>query len=58
MRLDERVILQRVLRALDISRSQWVRRILEAKVNDILWRDAQETRPRHTQEAIDVSGVA
>ena len=47
MRLDERVILQRVPGALDISGSQRVRRILKAKVNDILRRDAQETRPRN-----------
>jgi len=46
MRLDEGVVPQRVLRAFDIGRGQRVRRILEAKVDNILWRDAQETRLR------------
>ena len=30
----------------------------KAEVDDILWRDAQETRPRHAQEAVDVSRIA
>lgn len=46
MRLDEGVAPQRVPRAFDIGRGQRVRRVLEAKVDNILWRDAEETRPR------------
>jgi hypothetical protein len=36
---DERVILQRVFRALYVSNGQRMRRVLKAEVDNILWSD-------------------
>jgi hypothetical protein len=58
MRHHERVIVQRVLSALDINRCQRVRRILQAEIDDILRCDPQEARLGHAQEAIDVRSIA
>ena len=44
--------------ALDVRRRQRVGRVLEPEIDNILRRDPEESRLRHTQEAVDVSGIA
>jgi len=55
---DEWIVLQCVFSAFDVGRCQRVGRVLKAKVDDVLRRNAEETRPRHAQEAVYVSRIA
>ena len=55
---DEGIVLQSVLGALYVGSGQRVRRVLKAKVDNILWGDAQEPSSRDAEKAIDMRGVA
>jgi hypothetical protein len=58
VRLEEGVVLERVLGALDVDGLQLVRGIHELVVDDVLRRHPQEARLRHGEEAADVGRVA
>ena len=57
VRLEEGVVLQRVLRALHVHLLELVRRVLEVEVDDVLWRHAQEACLGNAEEAVDVGRV-
>src|SRR3974390_180541 len=54
---DKRVILECVFCTLYVNSGQRMRRVLKAKVDNILWCDAQEPRSRRAEEAIDMRSV-
>ena len=58
MGLEERVVLESVLGALDVDLLQVVGRILQLEVEDVLGGDAQVLRLRHAEELVDVGRVA
>ena len=58
MSLEEGVVLQGVLCALDVDGLQLVRRVFELEVDDVLGRDPEELGLGHAEEAVDVRRVA
>ena len=58
MRRYERIVMQRVLGSLDVSRGKRVGRVFEAELGDILRCHAQKARLGHAEEAVNVCRVS